>query len=317
MSPPLISVVISNYNYANYLPIAIRSVQSQTITDHEIIVVDDGSTDDSRQVIESFGDRVRSVYKNNGGLASAVSAGLAEAKGRWVCLLDADDIWYPEKLSAMLDLAEKYPDAVLLGHPVEKIDASGLALGYVWPPHLPSGDISRRAARCGGHWFSPPTSGLSFRRSMLQEIGPIRDGLFPDEFLPYVLAQLGPVASTNQVLSGWRIHDDNMHHEDTGVSRQRFEKTKRRFEANETQVNAVLERMGSPRRVSLNGHWLYQLLLRRSGGKVSVVSLIRLGLFHNADPSWVRRGKAVAKNLLKIFGDDRRKLAMSTKAVAP
>jgi glycosyltransferase involved in cell wall biosynthesis len=94
--PPTISVVITSYNAANFIPGAVETVRNQTFRAHEIIVVDDQSTDHSVQVAESLGVRVVSV--EHGGAAKARNAGIAESSGDWVATLDVDDIWHPRKL---------------------------------------------------------------------------------------------------------------------------------------------------------------------------------------------------------------------------
>ena len=93
---PLVSILINNYNYAQYLSQAIDSALGQTYTNTEIIVVDDGSTDNSREIINSYGNQIISVLKENGGQASAINAGFAASKGDIICLLDADDIFLPD-----------------------------------------------------------------------------------------------------------------------------------------------------------------------------------------------------------------------------
>ena len=90
-SAPLFSIIINNYNYARFLGTAIESCLAQDQASVETIVVDDGSTDDARAVIERFGDRVRPLFKTNGGQASAFNAGFAVSRGKYVLFLDADD----------------------------------------------------------------------------------------------------------------------------------------------------------------------------------------------------------------------------------
>src|SRR5215213_900396 len=94
---PLVSVIIDNYNYGRFLREAIDSALGQTYPRVEVIVVDDGSTDDSRAVIAAYGDRVVPVLKENGGQASAFNAGFAASRGELICFLDADDTFMPEK----------------------------------------------------------------------------------------------------------------------------------------------------------------------------------------------------------------------------
>src|SRR6516165_1862808 len=91
------TIIINNYNYGRFLAAAIESALNQTYVNTEIVVVDDGSTDDSRQVIVGYGDRVRPVLKANGGQASAFNAGFAASTGDVICMLDADDLFYPNK----------------------------------------------------------------------------------------------------------------------------------------------------------------------------------------------------------------------------
>lgn len=95
---PLVSVIIPNYNYAQYLREAIESVLSQTYPNIEIIVVDDGSTDGSREIIENYGDRITAIFQKNQGVSAARNNGVVGSNGEFAAFLDADDVWLPEKL---------------------------------------------------------------------------------------------------------------------------------------------------------------------------------------------------------------------------
>jgi glycosyltransferase involved in cell wall biosynthesis len=97
-----VSVVIPCYNAERYIARAIESVLAQTRPADEIIVVDDGSTDSSADVIRRYGNRVRRAYQENAGVAVARNAGIGLARGRWIAFLDADDEWFPEKLERQL-----------------------------------------------------------------------------------------------------------------------------------------------------------------------------------------------------------------------
>lgn len=123
---PRISVVIPTYNREKWISKAIDSVLAQTYTDLEIIVVDDGSTDHSRQVIGNYGGRVRYIYQTNAGVGAARNRGIMEAHGEWVAFLDSDDEWFPDKLDTQLDLADRYPQLVMVASNVQIDDGTNL-----------------------------------------------------------------------------------------------------------------------------------------------------------------------------------------------
>ena len=92
------TIIINNYNYGRFLVAAIESALNQTYAGTEVVVVDDGSTDDSRQIIAGYGNRIRPVLKANGGQASTFNAGFAASTGDVICMLDSDDFFYPNKV---------------------------------------------------------------------------------------------------------------------------------------------------------------------------------------------------------------------------
>lgn len=103
MSTPLISVVIPSYNRAHVIEKSARSVLEQTFTDLELLIIDDGSSDNTREVAESLGDsRVRYVYQENAGACAARNHGIALARGEYIAFHDSDDLWYPNKLEKQL-----------------------------------------------------------------------------------------------------------------------------------------------------------------------------------------------------------------------
>jgi glycosyltransferase involved in cell wall biosynthesis len=122
---PLISVIIPTYNSAKYLPETLESVLKQTFKDFEIIVVDDGSSDHTPDVIKPYLDRVKYVQKSNGGPASARNLGLTHAKGEFVAFLDADDIWNSKKLEQQIKIMQSMPEVGIVHTGVQVIDADG------------------------------------------------------------------------------------------------------------------------------------------------------------------------------------------------
>src|SRR5579871_1853260 len=102
MGGPLVSILINNYNYDRFLSNAIDSALAQTYPNVEVLVVDDGSTDNSRRIISEYGDRIIAILKENGGQASSFNAGVSAAGGDILCFLDADDFFYPEKVARVV-----------------------------------------------------------------------------------------------------------------------------------------------------------------------------------------------------------------------
>lgn len=110
---PTVSVVIPTYNRAKYVTETIDSVLSQSYTDYEIIVVDDGSTDNTREALAPYMDRIRYIHQQNSGVSAARNRGIKAARGKWIAFLDSDDIWLPEKLAVQIKDISKYPGVCL------------------------------------------------------------------------------------------------------------------------------------------------------------------------------------------------------------
>lgn len=108
--PPLVTVVVAAYNAASYVREAIQSVLDQDYPAKEVVVVNDGSTDDTLRILATFGDAIRVIDQPNGGPPKARNSGLRAAKGEYVAFLDADDRWLPGKLSAQVADLEAHPD---------------------------------------------------------------------------------------------------------------------------------------------------------------------------------------------------------------
>jgi glycosyltransferase involved in cell wall biosynthesis len=124
---PTVSVIVSSYNYGRYVGAALQSVRRQTFTDFEALVIDDGSTDDSRRVIREFlsDRRFRLIKQNHGGQARAKNRGLAEARAPYVAFLDADDLWAKRKLARQVALMERDTSLGVVCTRRKIIDADG------------------------------------------------------------------------------------------------------------------------------------------------------------------------------------------------
>ena len=124
MKTPFFTVLIDTYNYGQYIEEAVSSVLEQDFPaeEREILVVDDGSTDDTQERLRKFGDAICVLRKPNGGQASAFNFGFERARGGVVALLDADDVWLPGKLGRIHEVFEHNPDAGMAYHRVHMWD---------------------------------------------------------------------------------------------------------------------------------------------------------------------------------------------------
>jgi glycosyltransferase involved in cell wall biosynthesis len=112
-----VSVVVPSYNYGRYVTEAVDSALAQTHEPVEVIVVDDGSTDDTATRLAPYAQRIRYIRQENRGLSAARNAGIRHASGQWIALLDADDLWHPEKLEIQLGAVRGREDVTLVGSP--------------------------------------------------------------------------------------------------------------------------------------------------------------------------------------------------------
>ncbi len=214
----LVSIIVNNYNYGRFLREAIESALSQTYKPLEVIVVDDGSTDCSRDVIASFGARILPVFKENGGQASALNAGFARSHGDLVMFLDSDDLLLDYAIERVVSCWEQ-GFAKVQFH-LECVNAEGRRLGVFYPSLLdPSPPSDVRPALLPRGWYSgPPTSGNVFSRSALTAVLPIDEAkyrLSADGYLHTVTPFYGGVITLQEVLGLYRIHGANAWHQDT------------------------------------------------------------------------------------------------------
>lgn len=236
---PLVSILINNYNYAKFLKEAINSALNQTYTNVEVIVVDDGSTDNSQEIITSYGDKIIAVLKENGGQASAFNAGIAASKGEIICFLDADDVFFPDKVSQIVNFFAQVtlenPDVTIFNS-LEAIDENSSFLDININSTCELSDLSyQRAVNKSQNqiltkisspdevyqhaskyryvpYLASPTTGLAITRSLAEQIFPLpSEGIrtSADDFLVKAAALLGNIYSTDCILSRYRIHGNN------------------------------------------------------------------------------------------------------------
>lgn len=209
---PRVSVLINTYNYGSFIEEAIDSALAQDFPAEqmEIIVVDDGSTDDTAERVKKYGDSVRYFYKENGDQPSAVAFGVSRARGEVVAILDADDVWLPSKVSRVMVEFARHPGAVMVYHRYVFWDCRE---NTSWEPDDPSetsGDVlaDRRKLLT---YCAPPMSSLVFRREALERISdiPLNRRFAYDLYLTSAALFLGPIACVPDVLTKNRIHGKN------------------------------------------------------------------------------------------------------------
>mgnify|MGYP000507129526 CR=1 FL=1 len=206
---PLVSVLINNYNYANFIVEAVDSVRNQTYQNFEIIIVDDGSTDKSVDVINNIESAsVIKVLKKNGGQGSAFNEGFKVSKGEIIAFLDSDDWWKPNKLEEVVRWHNFLSgDYALIQHNVDVWDNGET---YPFKHAMYSGDCFGQTMKTSELGFFVGTSGLVFKREILKAILPVPDGfrISADAYLTRTSYTKGFVYSIPESLGYYRKHSN-------------------------------------------------------------------------------------------------------------
>lgn len=221
-SAPHVTVLIDTYNYAHFIGRAIESALVQVYDGPplDILVVDDGSSDDTADVVRRFGPRVRYLCQDNRGQAAALALGFSAARGEVVCLLDADDFFYPGKVQAVADVFRDRPEVGLVYNEFALVDAAGASLGKAYPEptwtgvRLPLATIppQLRTLILLGHPWTCITSAMSVRRSVVEELA-LPAAVFPhspDLFLGLVLPFLTEVGIVETLATAYVFHGKNV-----------------------------------------------------------------------------------------------------------
>lgn len=164
-----VSVIIPTFNRAAFLKQAINSVLKQTYTHYEIIVVDDGSTDDTQQAALSYGAKVRYIYQENAGPSAARNTGIKAAKGKYVAFLDSDDCFLPHKLEDQMNFLSKYPSCRFLYSYYYNVDMNGNILKI--RKHMPYTTREQFQFLLLTRRFTIRTSTVLVEKSVFDEVG--------------------------------------------------------------------------------------------------------------------------------------------------
>ncbi len=235
---PLISIVINNYNYEQFVAESIDSALSQTYSNVEVVVIDDGSTDASRKVIEGYGQRIQSIFQENGKQAAALNTGFVASRGDIVLFLDADDYLLADAAAKIVEAFQ--PDIGKVHFRLRVVGGESQPLGYCIPSigmSLASGEVWRKLLQTSSY-VSAPMSGNAYRRETLTPVFPIPDAYktTADDYLmistPFYA---GKLASVDEPIGVYRVHNNNQWAL-TSVSGSRF----RRFVQHDLQNFALL-----------------------------------------------------------------------------
>lgn len=235
---PLVSIIINNYNYGHFLKQAIDSALNQTYSNLEVIVVDDGSIDNSREIIASYGNQIFSVNKENGGQASAFNAGFASAHGDIIFFLDSDDIFCPNKVQSILNIFQQQSindPYLMLYHILMCVDQDGLYLGYTLPSGLYNFPSNIHQYICKYKYLPPAaiaTSSIVISKDLAQKIFPIPEqGIktSADEFIVKPALLFGRVYGVDSVLGKYRVHGENNWYGNTKIKTKDFLSTMEKF----------------------------------------------------------------------------------------
>jgi glycosyltransferase involved in cell wall biosynthesis len=213
------SVIIPNYNYENFIGQAIDSVLKQSLPFDEIIVVDDGSQDRSRDVIAGYGDRIVAIYQENSGQAAAISRGYAESSGDIILLLDSDDMFAHDKNKQLCELYEANPEIGWIFHDLAELPAEECASYALQPQSVPNTaiqNLDQRQAMIKGKpsYQSPATSGLSFRRETIEPIFPLpkaKSIYISDHYIKFFCLATSAGIHIHAPLAAQAVHDNNLY----------------------------------------------------------------------------------------------------------
>jgi glycosyltransferase involved in cell wall biosynthesis len=291
MDRAAISVLINNYNYGRFVGRAIDSALGQQAVDVEIVVVDDGSSDQSPAILEAYGDRVKVLFQKNRGQAAAINTAVHSSSGEILCFLDADDWWAPTKLSAIAKAFKADAQLSLAYHRLQPVLSDGSPTMRPIPRTLCAGNLAPRLMRSAGWWPFPMTSAVAVRRSAWDTAGDIPEDfrISADAWLVGIYPFLGSVAALPESHGFYRIHSNNWYRQsvDAAMLRKRMAHWRATLDA----TNRFLLTRGLGERLYLTDHHPYQVASAMLEG-ADMFTRLRLGMdgvFFAGEPNLLRR----------------------------
>lgn len=221
MSSPLVSVLMPVYNAQRYVAQAIESILQQTFTEFELIILDDGSTDRSLQILQRYAardPRIRLISRENCGIAATRNQLIAEASAELIAVMDADDVALPQRLARQVNFLQQHPQIICLGSSYELIDARGRQITTLAVP-LQHAEIERQALAGHASVFQPCAM---MRRTAVMQIGGYDTSLklASDLDLWLRLSEIGELANLAESLVQYRLHAESVSETDCMFQRQ-------------------------------------------------------------------------------------------------
>jgi glycosyltransferase involved in cell wall biosynthesis len=220
VTAPTFSVLIAAYNQAEYVIETLDTVAAQSCTDYELVVVNDGSTDDTQERVSAWIEAFRATHPNrvifekttNGGQSAAFEHGFGLCSGRYIALLDSDDRWLPEKLARVAQAIASDPGAGMIMHPLHVIAQDGRRTGEVRPMRakLSEGDV-RREVRETTRSVVPATTGLVVRTDVFRSLVPFPTKQFradADAYITFGACLAAPIRAIHEPLGEYRMHSE-------------------------------------------------------------------------------------------------------------
>ncbi|MDY9918633.1 MAG: glycosyltransferase [Proteiniphilum sp.] len=220
---PLVSIILPVFNAESYVNYAIESILEQTYDNYELIIINDGSTDQSLKIINSYQDsRIVLINRENKGLAISLNEGLNIAKGTYIARMDADDVCLPTRLEKQIEYFVKNPQTVLLGTGAELIDINGNTIGY----HIPytGNKLLKKLIFHYGCVFKHPS--VMFNKNVANDVGNYNELIgkyIEDYFLWSKLAKKGKINNIPEILIKYRITPGSIMNFDKDEQFHKFE----------------------------------------------------------------------------------------------
>lgn len=208
VNPPLVTVFMAAFNGEAYIEKAVQSVLDQSFTDFELLIINDGSTDRTPDIVHKFTDpRIRFIHNDsNRGLTFTRNRGIEEAKGQYIAILDCDDLAMPDRLKVQTGFLNSNPEIAMCGGQAITIDESGEQTGNL---NVIAGDKDISPELVFHNIFINST--LMIKRSAMVEAGGYRDYSPAEDYdLSYRISIHHPVANLNEVLVAYRLHGNNI-----------------------------------------------------------------------------------------------------------